>query len=384
MQKEDRPEDEFEEMVPHLPTGSGEPRRGTELEKLVTVIVTTSPIPDHPSTAMLEHTVTSFRHVEGLASCRIIIVCDGVRSSEQDALKRGLVTSETEVNYRGYIASLRHLILEHRSTNGPFHTAEVLELDSHQGFGWALWAGLRIVDTRYVLVAQHDYCFERSVDLFSVTQAMADSSGGVSYVLMPSQSTRGYIHKISSQYRIKLEAEMQDFGSTQLCPLLFWYDKTHIAEREHYIKTVFDSGRVGQGQFIEDTLGQEMLAECKTSHDWRAAHRPYATYLLMDDDSPAIRHSHGRRWRHDRDVQRDKESGGRDLEAEKRLRQEERRDHNKARRKRKQQARRAMLEAFTPEERAAFLANEKGAGKPHDHGNGHTGRRCGHTHDDVD
>lgn len=45
---------------------------------LVTVVVTTSAVPQHPNTHMLEATLASCRqHASALHSCRKLIVCDG-------------------------------------------------------------------------------------------------------------------------------------------------------------------------------------------------------------------------------------------------------------------------------------------------------------------
>jgi len=341
-----------------------------QLRDLVTVVITTSPIPDHPSTAMLEHTVSSFGFVPDLLGCRIIICCDGTRRGdkvESDSLKRGLVTEGTEDRYRSFIDNMRGLIALHRAAGkGIFATAEVVELEHHHGFGHSLYRGLQLVNTRLCCVVQHDYSFVRRVDLKPVAEAMEERPKQIKYVGMHSTSTKDYRHKISSQYKIKLggggggDDGRSGNVSVPLCPLLFWYDKTHLAEVSHY-KSFFESGRVKLTQFVEDTLGQEMLAEIKEAGaKWEIPHSRYGTYLLVDSEEPAIRHSHGRRWREDRDVQRSSEIGvRREPEAERRHRAQERKDHNKARRRRKQTERRSMLESLTREERAAFLAAEK-------------------------
>ena len=71
-----------------LPEANTSTQAVGSLHDRLTVIVTTSPIPDHPSTAMIEHTVKSFGSVPGLLSCRIIICCDGTRQGvTSDCLK---------------------------------------------------------------------------------------------------------------------------------------------------------------------------------------------------------------------------------------------------------------------------------------------------------
>jgi hypothetical protein len=47
------------------------------LHDVLSVIVTTSPVPHNPSTEMIERTFESFKYAEGVNDCPKIIVCDG-------------------------------------------------------------------------------------------------------------------------------------------------------------------------------------------------------------------------------------------------------------------------------------------------------------------
>ena len=127
---------------------------------------------------------------------------------------------------------------------------------------------------------------------------------------------------------------------------------------DHYLDFVFDSGRVLRGQFIEDTLGQEQLAQIK--QHGMDAHEPYGTYLLCDDTTkPVIKHSNGR-------SRKQAPAAGEmewDAEAQKAHQRAERNDSKKCRRRRKQEERRMMLEKLGPEGRAEFLVREKARGK---------------------
>ena len=50
------------------------------LPQWVTVSISTSPVVCHPSTALIEETVASFGHVEHLARCPKLIICDGYKT----------------------------------------------------------------------------------------------------------------------------------------------------------------------------------------------------------------------------------------------------------------------------------------------------------------
>lgn len=61
--------------------------RGSEprgLEDRITVLISSSPIPSHPSTAILDETIASVRSRPELADAEIIIMLDGVRPEQQD------------------------------------------------------------------------------------------------------------------------------------------------------------------------------------------------------------------------------------------------------------------------------------------------------------
>ena len=76
---------------------------GELLSSDVTVILTTSPSPSHPSLELVAVTLASFKHVKGLDACRKIIVCDGYRrKGKKSRPRRGVVTEELDANYKAY------------------------------------------------------------------------------------------------------------------------------------------------------------------------------------------------------------------------------------------------------------------------------------------
>ena len=78
---------------------------------LVTVVVTTSPSPVHPSTELLRATLASVRdHAPMLSRCRTVVVCAGVRGMRaQSKLRSGRVTHEALRSYGEYKEALRAL-----------------------------------------------------------------------------------------------------------------------------------------------------------------------------------------------------------------------------------------------------------------------------------
>lgn len=63
-----------EPVVPYFPP--------LDLKKFITAVITTSPIPSHPSTAIFDETYTSVRR--HLPDVSILVLADGIRPEQRD------------------------------------------------------------------------------------------------------------------------------------------------------------------------------------------------------------------------------------------------------------------------------------------------------------
>ena len=116
----------------------------------VTVIVTTSAIPSHPSTALLDATLSSLSLCTGgIDRCHLVITCDGYQHSnaETSQYKWGRLTQQNAEAYEAFVRSVRE-----RAARGEMRARQVtvLALPSHHGFGRAVKAALPHVDTELV------------------------------------------------------------------------------------------------------------------------------------------------------------------------------------------------------------------------------------------
>lgn len=170
-QQKPRLETEAQNLTAEVPTanpsientrsaGGVEDEPGREpLCSLLTVVITTSPGADNPRTFLQDQVVESFGLVDGLLSCRIIIVCDGYKyvegiSPSKINLRGGKVDDIRMQNYEGYKSALRAKAssgpppftlagmsytgaqltdLECGAGEGCWKCVEVLELAEHQG-----------------------------------------------------------------------------------------------------------------------------------------------------------------------------------------------------------------------------------------------------------
>ena len=243
----------------------------------LTIIVTTSPIPSMPSTALLEALLKSFDNVVGLEQCRTIIVCDGIGEvvDGKPNWKRSRVNPEHVLSYAAYIDNVSDL------TRRCARPTEVLVLPSRHGCGLAVAAALAQVVSTFVMIVQHDQIFLRSFDLGGVLEAMR-AHADLHYVGIQSRTTLSYKERVADRFGIQLEERWMPQLSSPLLPLLMWYDKPHIVSVEYLRNHVYIDGALSLGDFVEDVLGRPQLEDIK--RHGICAHGKYGTWVLADDN----------------------------------------------------------------------------------------------------
>ncbi|CAK4078827.1 unnamed protein product [Aphanomyces euteiches] len=297
------------------------------LKSQVTVIITTSAIPSNPSTAVLEEVLRSFSFVPDLNTCDVVLTSDGfaVKTKPGESKFKSIKITEQEAeNYGEYIQRARAVFRKHldfaetetvSSTSttstvpiGARATAEstvtrdsvvgkptfsMITLSKRLGFALAVREALKLVSTPYILIHQHDWTYLHQLDFSVLCQLMDEHPEELQYIGF---STRKSLRRKCRPFLPR--AVPREFGSVLLSPLYFWYDKPHLARASHYRTFLFGHGRFRVGDFIEDTMGQSMLADLKARGV--AAHTAYGTwsYVRPDDpEKPTLRHRSGRHFR---------------------------------------------------------------------------------------
>ncbi|KAL2119934.1 hypothetical protein VTJ04DRAFT_6895 [Mycothermus thermophilus] len=347
----------------------------------LTLIITTSPTPSAPSTELLEQIIAAFRtHCPALTRCRVILVLDTYdHVSTQNRLKKGQVTAEAARCYSEYKARAKRLILDVYAGSDVENvdlvsdTAEAefgcvaslpqgntvplaitrtsdrrvtfIEPAQRLGFGLAVRSALRLTETPYVWIQQHDWALIADIPLGPLLTLMQQHSGGgggggtgtddedsgsndndnddhdhavrvpIKYVCFPSVRMVEYARSDHVMRYTALRAltnlhkqtfSVREVSATDtttpttptkipLTPLFFWHDKPHLASTAHYLARVFP-GRASlpRGAFIEDTVGHRARTEMKDGH-WRR----WACWLYYPDEGKklCVRHLKGRTWR---------------------------------------------------------------------------------------
>ncbi|KAE8341975.1 hypothetical protein BDV24DRAFT_131140 [Aspergillus arachidicola] len=309
----------------------------------LTVIITTSPTPSIPSTDLISSVLRSFhRHCTDLIRARVIVVFDTFeRIGLRSRLKKGQATPEVAANYGVYKENVKELILreyaspdaspdpvmqewQDRAEFGLNNLSNVVDLSITQtddkqvtfiepaarlGFGLAVRSALRVCETPYVWVQQHDWALVADLPLPSLLEIMecsdADPAAPVKYVSFPSLRMLSYAtqpHVVEFPALRALTGDLtRDFVppshpevTVPLTPLYFWFDKPHIASTEHYLSRVFPNRlAMRRGEFIEDKVGQQARQQMKEGqwHKW-------ACWLYYPDEGKqlCLRHLQGRTW----------------------------------------------------------------------------------------
>ena len=175
---------------------------------LLTVIITTSVTPSAPSTELVSSVLLSFnRHCPELTGCKTIVVFDSYDHVVAEArLKKGCVTPEQAATYPLYRKKIKDLVLSQhfRCTEGLSFTyahgdaeygsssntqntvgytvaqtldrkVTFIEPSRRLGFGLAVRSALRITETPYVWVQQHDWALVCDLPIHPLLMIMSAS-----------------------------------------------------------------------------------------------------------------------------------------------------------------------------------------------------------------
>ncbi|KAH8156870.1 hypothetical protein CIB48_g11373 [Xylaria polymorpha] len=289
---------------------------GTSPSELVTLIITTSPTPSAPSTDLISDILASFKlHCEALLSCRVIVVFDTYdRIGESMRLKKGQITAEGARAVEQYKTNVKDLILNEwypkaaEAAHVFVHGQAWPKPAGRVGFGLAVRSALRMTETPYVWVQQHDWPLARDIPLASLVKVMQASEGDttvpVKYVCLPairmlSYATSAHVLQFPTlralTAKLKRDFPTSDGARVPLTPLFFWHDKPHVASTAHYLARVFPSRlAIARGDFIEDSVGQRARTQMKDGNWTKWA---CWLYYPADGREVCLQHRHGRKWR---------------------------------------------------------------------------------------
>ncbi|KAI9333268.1 hypothetical protein BDR26DRAFT_1010216 [Obelidium mucronatum] len=286
------------------------------MKNSISVLITASPIPSHPSPIVLQTVIQSIRdHCPSLLDCHIVLIFDGCRVAEKPMSKLGKVSEDQLEGYRTFVQNTTTCLIRNwgrRDTNNWIDDAWDREAQPPEGselppapeircykptipetkfppmpelrathrvatvdfpavtciqvvgerLGQALAVSeaMKFVETEYVFACQHDWRFNADIDVGSFVNVLEETPS-MNYLGFISRRTKGYARQTHPRGYPQAAIPSGILG-IPFCRSFFWFDKNHIARTSFYKNSVF-AEPFKRGDFIEDTLGQKLHAEIR-------------------------------------------------------------------------------------------------------------------------
>ena len=289
------------------------------MRESLTILIQTSPIPSHPSAALLEALFRSFEKADGLLESRIVILADGCEElalpskengvdngnkkskDSTENIKHGKCHSKTAQNYWDHLRILEKLVSDQTPPFRPHEggSIELIQLERRHGSAPAIEAAMsRFVSTPLVMICQHDNFFVNEAPLREVVRALLEEPRGLGIgancIHFLSTATLNYREKIRRRYKLDIGDPLSVKSLTDpLVPLVFWYGRSHVTYSD-YVRSHCLNRELAQGSHLEELLGEKQLHHI-LKHGMEA-HKTYGTYVL-DQGKEVLYHMSGRRVR---------------------------------------------------------------------------------------
>ncbi|CAF0905667.1 unnamed protein product [Adineta steineri] len=284
------------------------------LSDLLTIIVTTSPVPSAPSSDLIQKILASLP--SSLSKVPVIITFDNftVASDESGRLKKGCIPLDLANRYSAYIENVQRLFGDVSCLSYDEESMISTSLDRNvtfliskkrNGFAFNVKNALNYVKTPYIMILQHDWIFEFHPPIFDLLSILKNEDeiqyiGFIARMSLNYEISRGHTHPyyrhIFLQSRnIRLDRPF----SNDLIACLHWFDRPHLCSVETY-RQIFAMPLIKRGDFIEDTFGIEYMQSITNSLTKEAAFekwKQWGAWMYYPDNGKTItvRHLHGRK-----------------------------------------------------------------------------------------
>ena len=214
----------------------------------ITVIIPTSPIPSHPSTAMIEATIHSIRHY---LDCEILVMVDGVRPEQADR----------EADYWEYVRRLM-LVAERLDNVTPIVSW------THKHQSGLMKTALDHVTTPFVFFVEHDCPLDgQPIDFEGILSAM--NHHDLNLMRFHHES-----HVLDEHRDLFFEIEPDpDRPGAPFVRTMQWSQRPHIARTAFYVRLMAEYFGDGAITMIEDVLHgvSEFAHRKQPPEDWGLA-----------------------------------------------------------------------------------------------------------------
>jgi hypothetical protein len=243
----------------------------------LTVIVCASYLDSHPAITFIEEVIESLELTGIPKNTAIILSHDKLHPKAEGFF-------EKERDYLEYFKNLEEYVRTSRFTN--------IKISIAPEWGHltrALKYAVSQVQTKYVLVLQHDIHIRREIPVLKLIDLMERHQHIKHLRFNVRKNLPTFMWWDGYQGGNTLFAE-EEYAGVKLCVTPAWSDQNHLATKEYYENIVFPDCTNPDGELIYDFMENRLNGMCHHNHS------RYGTYIYGEYGSPRTsRHSDGRK-----------------------------------------------------------------------------------------
>jgi hypothetical protein len=240
--------------------------------KLITVIISTSPIPSMPSTEFLYQSQSSLFINPILAQCKKIIVFDGISPDH----------AHLQQNYEEYKNNVQQLT----QIDPYFENTQLIFCEQWGHLSGSIKTAIEHVDTPFIFMFQHDLVLVKDFNLNGIIATIVNNP----LIKQVELDSTGWGNDAHPWYA-PVDSFIEGIHFIPLSRSFGWSDRAHITTVNHYKNFVLPQCHHG---FMENFL-HPALKNAIASKGLTAGHRPFGTYLYGDlKDGGYVIHTDGR------------------------------------------------------------------------------------------
>jgi hypothetical protein len=179
------------------------------MNEQLTVIIPTSPIPSHPSTAILDETIANIRKY---TDARVIIMFDGVHDSLKDR----------EQDYNDY----KNSVISNKYA-GKYGECSISFYGGHAHQSGMTRKVLKEITTPLILFCEHDTSPIGDIPFQNICD-LVEKSPGINYVRF------NIFHEIPKEHNYLMIHEPETVNGVRLQRTIQWSQRPHIAKTDWY------------------------------------------------------------------------------------------------------------------------------------------------------
>ena len=220
----------------------GAPIPDPSVDDQITVLMPTSPIPSHPSTAVIEETIDSVR--AQLPRAEILVMCDGIRPAQE----------HYRPAYEAYLYELVRLCREKWSNVLPIIHGE------HRHQSGMTWHALNVVTTPTILFVEHDCPIRGDIPWAAITNAVRGDRADV--VRLHHEASVLPVHEYL------MDGPDEDVAGVRMRPTRQWSQRPHVARTAYYRDILRDNFGSDEKWMVEDRMHSVAQSDPGAHHLW--------------------------------------------------------------------------------------------------------------------